>query len=70
MVQSSMNVEVQMSEGDLIMGEGNMLTEGSIGGSDEKDGEAGLKYRVVERVFRLLQLLLQTSPCILYRSVQ
>ena len=53
-----MNVEVEVAEGELIMGEGNIFMEGSTGASDEKDGEPDLKYRVVERVLRLLQLLL------------
>jgi predicted DNA-binding transcriptional regulator YafY len=44
------------------MGEGNMLTEGSTMAPDEKVGEPALKYTVVERVFRLLQLLL-TNEC-------
>ena len=37
---------------------GNIPPKGSIVAPDEEDGETGLKYRVVERVFRLLQLLL------------
>ncbi len=40
------------------MDDGNILPEGSTRASDEKDGEPGLKHTVVERVFRLLQLLL------------
>src|SRR6266480_4948954 len=40
------------------MGDGNIDHEDSTVASDEKDGGPGLKYTVVERVFRLLQLLL------------
>jgi hypothetical protein len=58
MEQSSMNVGVQVADGELIMGDGIIFPKGSKRASDEKDGEPGLKYRVVERVFRLLQLLL------------
>jgi hypothetical protein len=58
MMHSSMNVDVQVADGELIMGDGNMHTEGSISAPYERDGEPGLKYTVVERVLRLLQLLL------------
>jgi predicted DNA-binding transcriptional regulator YafY len=40
------------------MDEGNILLEGSKVASDEKDSDPALKYRVVERILRLLQLLL------------
>jgi hypothetical protein len=53
-----MNVDVEVAQGELIMGEGDMLTEGSTVAPDEIVDESGLKYTVVERVLRLLQLLL------------
>ena len=53
-----MNVEVRVAEGELIMGDGKILPDGSTRASDEKDGEPSMKHTVVERVFRLLQLLL------------
>ncbi len=40
------------------MGDGNILPNSATKGSDEKDGEPGLKYTVVERVLHLTQLLL------------
>ena len=40
------------------MGDGNILQNGSTMGTVEKDGKAGLRHTVLERVFRLLQLLL------------
>jgi predicted DNA-binding transcriptional regulator YafY len=53
-----MNVGTQVAEGELIMGDGNIFPNSSTRASDEEDGEPDLKHRVVERVFRLLQLLL------------
>ena len=42
----------------MSMDDGNILSDGSKVAPNEKDSGHGLKYRVVERVLRLLQLLL------------
>jgi len=39
MAQSSMTVDVQVAERELIIGDGNILPEGSTVASDEKDSD-------------------------------
>jgi hypothetical protein len=58
MVLSSMNVDVQVADGELIMGDGNMLREGSTRASKEnykgKDSSR-LVDRMLERDIKLLE---------------
>jgi hypothetical protein len=47
-----------VAEGELSMGDGKIPPDGSTVAPDSEDSEPGLQHTVVERVFRLLQLLL------------
>jgi hypothetical protein len=49
MAKSSMNVGVQVAEGELIMGDGNILPEGSTVASDEEDGGRDSPSRRADR---------------------